>query len=120
MFHFNETTTSQIKKQYDGYDTYKTNTGKVTTYFGSLFVGRCSAVKLKEHMFEFSTKHQLEISNLVSICTNGPNVNHKSHRETEDALLQVIIMGYFQFDPAPYTLLTMDLLSTLSAFINLD
>jgi len=62
-------------------------------------------------MFEFSTKHQLEISNLVSICMNRPNVNHKSHRETEDALLQVIIMGYFQFDPAPYTLLTMDSLS---------
>ena len=84
------------------------------------FAGRCSAVKLKEHMIEFLTKHQLEISNLVSICTNGPNVNQKSHRETEDALLQVIIMGYFQFDPAPYTLLTMDLLSTLSAFINLN
>ena len=120
MFHFNETTTSQIKKQYDGYDTYKTNTGNVTTYFGSLFVGRCSAVKLKEHMFEFSTKHQLEISNLVSICTNGPNVNQKFHRKTEEAPLQMIIMGYFQLDPVPYTSLTMDLLSALSAFINLD
>ena len=74
-FHFDETTTSQIKKQYDGYATYKTSTGIVTTYFGSLFVGRCSAVKLKEHMFDFLKKHELEISNLVSIGMDGPNVN---------------------------------------------
>ena len=51
-FHFDETTTKQVKKQYDGYATYKTNTGIVSTYFGSLFVGRCSASKLKQHMFE--------------------------------------------------------------------
>ena len=63
-FHFDETATSQIKKQYDGYATYKTNTGIITAYFGSLFVGRCIAVKLTEHMFEFLQKHQLEIRNL--------------------------------------------------------
>ena len=48
--------------------------------------GRCSAVKVKEQMFEFLKKHQLKISNLVSIGMDGPNVNHKFHSEAEDVL----------------------------------
>ena len=122
-FHFDETTTSQIKKQYDGYATYKTNTGIVTTYFGSLFVGRCSAVKLKEHMFEFLKKHQLEISNLVSIGMDGPNVNHKFHSEVEDALAADGNRGLLTVGSCPIHIANNafnKMLSTLSPFINLD
>ena len=101
-FHFYETITSQTKKQYVGYATYKTKTEIVTTYFVSLLIGRCSAVKLREHMFKCLKKHQLEISNLVSIGMNGPH-NHRT------CSLQMVIMGCFQLDPFLYTLLTMDL-----------
>ena len=122
-FHFDETTTSQIKKQYDGYATYKTSTGIVTTYFGSLFVGRCSAVKLKEHMFDFLKKHELEISNLVSIGMDGPNVNLKFHREVEEKLTVDGDRGLLSVGSCPIHIANNGynkLLSTLSAFINLD
>ena len=51
-FHFDETTTSQVKKQYDGYITYFSKKAKlvVCEYTGSLFVGHCPADALVQHL----------------------------------------------------------------------
>ena len=45
IFKFDETTTQQTKKQYDGYITYFSTTFNkmVTQYCGSLFVGHCTS-----------------------------------------------------------------------------
>ena len=61
-YHFDETTTSQLNKQYDGYVTfYSTHDKKVVTaYIGTLFVGRCPAVKIKELWYEFLFKVGLD------------------------------------------------------------
>ena len=50
-FKFDETTTSQIKKQYDAYVTYFSYTNQVivTAFCGSLFVGHCTAENLLSH-----------------------------------------------------------------------
>ena len=52
-FKFDETTTSQIKNQYDAYVTYFSYTNQVivTTFCGSLFAGHCTAEYLLSHFF---------------------------------------------------------------------
>ena len=50
-FKFDETTTSQVKKQYDAYIQF-CHFGKsevVNVYIGSLFLGHCTADNLVEH-----------------------------------------------------------------------
>ena len=66
-FKFDETTPSQVKKQYDGYITYfSKNLQKViTAYVGSLFVG----------LFEFMKTLNLDTDFLLSIGMDGPSVN---------------------------------------------
>ena len=53
-FHFNETTTNQVKKQYDGYCTYWSlkNREISTTYCGSFYVGRCTPDDMIAHFHE--------------------------------------------------------------------
>ena len=82
VFKFDETTTSQVKKQYDGYGTFFFKTAnKVTTiYAGSLFVGHCMAADLVDHFNEFMKELDL---NTTTYCfgismdgpNDGPNVN---------------------------------------------
>ena len=50
-FKFDETTTSQVKKQYNVYAQYwsKVNNRVETRYCGSLFVGHCTNEDLLEH-----------------------------------------------------------------------
>ena len=76
-FHFDETTTSQVKKQYDGYVTYfsKKYTEVRTTYCGSLFVGKCSADDLVVHFYEFVRKAGLDTAYMIGLGMDGPNVN---------------------------------------------
>ena len=76
-FHFDETTTSQVKKQYDGNVTYFSTTKKevCTTYCGGLFVGRCSADDTVLHFYEFMKKAGLDPTLLLSLGMDGPNVN---------------------------------------------
>ena len=83
-----ETTTSQAKKQYDGYVAFysELDSQVITMYCGTLFVGRCPAKVLKEHMFEFFSKINLCPSNLLSIGMDGPSVNLKFHKEVSEKL----------------------------------
>ena len=67
-FKFDETTTSQVKKQYDGYNTYSSKKflKVITAYVGSLFVGQCTAVDLFDHFFEFmKTRTQTQTFSLA-------------------------------------------------------
>ena len=78
-FKFDETTTSQVKKQYDGYVQYWSKTWNCIqiSYCGSLFVDPCPAGKLVDHFFEFVNKLGLNLKFLLHIGMDGPNVNLK-------------------------------------------
>ena len=55
-FKFDETTTSQMKNQYDGYFSFFSKKLRkiVTSYCDSLFVGHCTSDDLVDHFFEFA------------------------------------------------------------------
>ena len=76
-FHFDKTTTLQVKKQYDGYITYYSNSAEEITisYVGSLFVGHCPANDLVQHIYHFIEELQLSLDNLLNIGMDGPSVN---------------------------------------------
>ena len=77
VFKFDETTNSQVKKQYDGYIRYISSvTNQMTTaYVGSLFVGHCNTEDLLDHFFEFIKDLNLNTDLLLSIGMDDPNVN---------------------------------------------
>ena len=81
-FKFNETTTSQTKKQYDAYATFYSATYKqvVTLYLNTLFVGRCTADDLLNHFNTMIRNLGLETSLCLSLGMDGPNVNKKFAR----------------------------------------
>ena len=76
-FKFDETTNSQIKKQYNGYITFYSQSDKrvVTSYCGSLFLGHCTANDLLDHFYEFMSKLCFDPKNLLNIGMDGPNVS---------------------------------------------
>ena len=76
-FKFDETTTSQIKKQYDAYATYHSHHfGRVVTiYLGTLFVGRCTADDLLSDFNTMLDKLHLNDEFIISLGMDGPNVN---------------------------------------------
>lgn len=78
-FMFDETTTKQIKKQYDGYVKYYSIKFNriVNHYVGSLFLGHCNSEDLKDHFFEFARSAHLNVKYLLHIGMDGPNVNLK-------------------------------------------
>ena len=82
-FRFDETTTSQIKKQYDGYVTFysKQERKVVTQYAGCLFVVHCKDVDLLDHFFKFMENFNVNTDFLVSIGKDGPNVNKSFERK---------------------------------------
>ena len=76
-FRFDETTTSQVKKQYDGYVSYYSKKEKkvLTRYAGSLFVGKCNNVDLLDHFYTFMKSLKLNTNFLVGLGMDGPSVN---------------------------------------------
>ena len=82
-FHFDETTTCQVKKQYDGYITYFSKKSKWVecAYVGSLFVGHCPAEVLLEHFYHFIEDLDLDLGSLLNLGMDGPSVNKKFERE---------------------------------------
>lgn len=76
-YKFDETTTSQVKKQYDGYVQYHSSRfgGIINWYCGSLFLGHCLSVDLKDHFFELGRKISWDIDFLLQIEMDGPNSN---------------------------------------------
>ena len=55
MLKFDETTTIQVKKQYNAYLTFYSDESKKikTLYCGSLFVGHCTANDSLDHYYHF-------------------------------------------------------------------
>ena len=80
-FKFDESTTLQVKKQYDGYVSFHSKSLKkvVVSYCGSLFVGHCTADDLLDHFIEFERNLELDVNLLLALGIDGPNVN-KSFR----------------------------------------
>lgn len=74
---FDETTTIQVKKQYDGYVRFesKRHGGIVDRYCGSVFLGHCDADDLVANFCEFSKKMDWSIEYLLQIMMDGPNTN---------------------------------------------
>ena len=87
-FMFDETTTSQIKKQYDGYATYHSkHFGRIiTTYLGTLFVGKCIADDLLHDLYTMMEKLNLDVEYIISLGMDGPNVNKSFERKLNSDL----------------------------------
>lgn len=79
-FKFDETTTVQIKKQYDGYVQFYSNKFKrvVNHFCGSLFVGHCTSQQLRNHFFEIGTKLKWKVNYLLHLGMDGPNTTWSS------------------------------------------
>ena len=77
VFKFDETTTIQTKKQYDGYVQYwSTEQNLITTvYCGSLFVSHCTAKDLMQHFNKFGQEMKWNADLLLQIGMDGPSVN---------------------------------------------
>ena len=86
-FKFDEATTSQVRKKYDGSVQYwsKSQNGIVVAYCGSLFVDHCLAEKLVGHFFTFikskhltemkdGEKHAFSVSKLLLVNTCDEDV----------------------------------------------
>ena len=76
-FHFDESTISQTKKQYDGYvKFFSLELGEVViAYCGTLCFGRCSAPDMVNHSKTFVTKQNLDVKLLLNLGMGGPNVD---------------------------------------------
>ena len=76
-FRFDESTTEQVKKQYDGYATFfSTSQQQVkTAYFGTLFVGQCSSEDMITHFHDFVKGKSLTVKYLLNLGMDGPNIN---------------------------------------------
>ena len=88
VFKFDETTTLQVKKQYDGYVQYWSNEQDLVTsvYCGSLFVGHCFTNDLLHHFAYFGEELKWKPDLLLQIGMDGPNVNLKFE---EDLAMQI-------------------------------
>ena len=76
-FLFEETTNSQVKKQYHGYVIYWSKRCDVIvhSYCGSLFVGHCTTLDLVGHYEEFVKQLDIDSKFLLHFGMDGPNVN---------------------------------------------
>ena len=84
-FKFDETTSSQVSKQYDGYfycwsPMYDE---VVKTYSGSLFMGHCTAVDLVMRFHKIVQPLALKGVNLLHLGMDGPQVNTKFEKELQ-------------------------------------
>ena len=78
-FEFDETTTEQVIKQYDGYVQYwsKQHNKIRIAYCGTLAVDHCPADIMLEHFLEFGKKVDLDYRYMLHIGMDGPAVNLK-------------------------------------------
>lgn len=90
-FKFDETTTVQVKKQFDGYiQYYSEKFQRIVNHFcGSLFLGHCTAQQMLDHFFQFGEKLKWNLRNLLHLGMDGPYLNKKFQRELEAELKSV-------------------------------
>ena len=92
-FSFDETTTSQIKKQYAGYATYFSRYFNtiITSYLGTLYVGKCTAEDLLQNLNILMQKLGLHIGMIICLGMDGPSVNNAFARKLNE-LLEVNVL----------------------------
>ena len=83
VFKFDETTTIQTKKQYDGYVQYWSPEQNLITsvYCGSIFVGHCTAKDLIHHFNQIGQEMKWKTDLLLQIGMDGPSVNIKFEKD---------------------------------------
>ena len=103
VFKFDETTTSQVKKQYDGYVTsFSKTANKVTAiYAGSLFVGHCMAADLVDHFNEFMKELNLNTNYCLGISMDGPNVNKSFYRKMSNEIMSQFNSSFVDVGTCP-------------------
>ena len=87
-FQFDETSTQQVKKQYDEYISIYFSTHKkiATEYCGLLFVCHCTLDDLVNHFFEFMEKLKLNLLLLLVLGMDGPSVNRSFEKKLKAGL----------------------------------
>ena len=87
-FQFDESTSSQFKKQYDGYLQYWSTKYDeiINCYCGGLFVGHCTHEQLIKHYYEFTKNLKLDSFFLLHLGMDGPSVNNAFQEKLFDEL----------------------------------
>ena len=87
-FKFDETTTSQVLKQYDGYLCYWSPMYEeiVNTYAGSLFMGHYSAANLVHQFYEIVQLLDAKGVHLLHLGMDGPPINMKFEKDLQALL----------------------------------
>ena len=98
-FKFDETTTKQVRKQYNGYVQYfsKHHGQIITVSCRSLFIGHCDSSDLIQHFIDFSKEMKWDNSYLLQLGMDGPSVNKafekklsgKLHNEMNKSFINV-------------------------------
>lgn len=90
VFSFDETTTSQVKKQCDAYITYFSRKFSriVTRFIGSTFSGHCTANNLFEEFNTFCANMSLNKVYLLQLGMDGPITNISFHEKLDTELKQ--------------------------------
>ena len=75
--HYDETKTSQTKKQMDLVIRYWSTDRKrvVVHYFGSIFFGHVQALTVSSSLLDYISNKSLPLNMLLSLSSDGPNVN---------------------------------------------
>ena len=86
--HFDETTTSQVKKQMDLTLRYWSPThNKVwVTFYTSLFFGHAEGDKVASKMFDQLIMDSIPVNRLITLARDGPNVNKTIMRKMQDLI----------------------------------
>lgn len=87
-FKYDETTTSQTKKQIDGYVQYWSDYYKkvVCVYIGSIFVGHCTAEDSVKHFHEFGKMMDWDSDLMLHLGQDGPRVNLSFEKKLQNDL----------------------------------
>lgn len=89
-FLFDETTTIQVKKQYDAYIRYESKrfNNIVDRYCGSLFLGHCDANQLVKNFFTFALNMDWNSFYLIQLSMDGPRTNLSFEKKMVEKLKQ--------------------------------
>ena len=85
-FMFDETTTSQVKKQFDGYVRFWSNNQVETSYCGSLFMGHCSADQMVDHFLDFKKRLNWDNSLMLHLGKDRPNLSKSFQKKLSKKL----------------------------------
>ena len=88
--HFDETSTSQVKKQMDLTLRYWSPTHEKvwTVFYISLFFGHATADIVSENMYHKMCKDGIPVDRICTLVRDGPNVNTAIFRKMNELILQ--------------------------------